>query len=162
MVFHVGTNDLPLNKSPIEISEDIVTLAESMKTENNKTIFSGIVFRGDSFEENVDEVNAHLEIICAEKNIAIMTHSNINQKRHLSNSSLRLNDADIFVLVRNFKAFLTNFDWQESENGVNDNSLFLIGDSISPNDVNRMKKQRLDNGNNTIISCLCWGYNKVV
>ena len=91
-----------------------------------------------------------------------MTHSNINQKRHLSNSSLHLNGADIFVLVRNFKAFLTNFDWQESENGVNDNSLFLIGDSISPNDVNRMKKQRLDNGNNTIISCLCCGYNKIV
>ena len=32
-ILHFGTNDLPLNKSPKEISEDIVTLVESMKTE---------------------------------------------------------------------------------------------------------------------------------
>ena len=38
-ILHVGTNDLPLNKSPKEIPEDIVTLAESMKTENNKILF---------------------------------------------------------------------------------------------------------------------------
>ena len=65
---HVGTNDLPLNKSPNEISEDIVTLAESMKTENSKIIVSSIVVcRADSFREKVDEVNAHLEEICAKK-----------------------------------------------------------------------------------------------
>ena len=29
-VLHVGTDDLPLNKSPKEISEDILTLAESI------------------------------------------------------------------------------------------------------------------------------------
>ena len=65
---YVGTNDLPLNKSPNEISEDIVTLAESMKTENSKIIVSSIVVcRADSFREKVDEVNAHLKEICAKK-----------------------------------------------------------------------------------------------
>ena len=64
-VLHVGTNDLPLNKSPKKISEEIITLAESMKTENNKIIVSSIVCRADSFREKVDEVNAHLEEICA-------------------------------------------------------------------------------------------------
>ena len=49
-ILHVGTNDLPLNKSPKEISEDIVILAESMKKENN-TIVSSIVCRADSFRE---------------------------------------------------------------------------------------------------------------
>ena len=58
-VLHVGTNDLPLNKSP----QDIVTLAESMKIETNK-IVSGIVCRADSFREKVNEVNAHLNVIC--------------------------------------------------------------------------------------------------
>ena len=48
-ILHVGTNGLPLNKSPKEISEDIVTLAELMKTENNKIIVSSIVCRADSF-----------------------------------------------------------------------------------------------------------------
>ena len=80
----VGTNDLSLNKSPKEISEDIVTLTESMKTENNK--------------------------IWAEKDIAIITLSNINPKRHLNKSRLHLIDAGISVLVSNFKAFLTNLD----------------------------------------------------
>ena len=65
-VLQVGTNGLPLNKSPREISEDIVTLAESMKIENNKIIVSNIVYRADSFREKVDEVNAHLGEICAD------------------------------------------------------------------------------------------------
>ena len=38
-----------------------------MKTENNKFIISSTVCRGDSFKEKVDEINAHLEQICAEK-----------------------------------------------------------------------------------------------
>ena len=59
---HVGTN-VPLNKSPKEISEDKVTLADSMKTENNKIIVSSIVCRTDSFREKVGKVNAHLEEI---------------------------------------------------------------------------------------------------
>ena len=105
-ILHVETNDLPLNKSPKEISEDIVTLAESMKTENNKIIVSSIVCPADSFREKVGKVT----LICAEKDIAIITHSNINPKRHLNKSRLHLNDADIYVLVRNFKAFLTSLD----------------------------------------------------
>ena len=109
-VLHVGTNDLPLNKSPKEISEDIVTLAESMKTEKNKVIVSSIVCRVNSFREKINEVNAHLEGICAEKDIAIITHSNMNPKRHLNKSRLHLNDAGISLLVRNFKVFLTNLD----------------------------------------------------
>ena len=52
-ILHVGTNDLPLHKSPKEISENIVTLAESMKTENNKIIVSSLVCRADSFREKV-------------------------------------------------------------------------------------------------------------
>ena len=39
-VLHVGTNDFPLNTSQKRISEDIVTLVELMKTENNKIIAS--------------------------------------------------------------------------------------------------------------------------
>ena len=81
-----------------------------MKTENNKIIVSGIVCRADSFREKVDELNTHLEEICAEKDIAIITHGNINPKRHLNKSRLHLNDAGISVLVSIFKALLTNLD----------------------------------------------------
>ena len=62
-VLHVGTNDFPLNKSPKEISEDIVTLAKSIKTENNKIMVSSTVCRGDRFRAKVGKVNVHLEKI---------------------------------------------------------------------------------------------------
>ena len=106
-ILHVGINDLPLNKSPEEISEDIVTLAESMKTENDKIIVSSIVCCADSFREKVGKVNAYLEQKVPKK---IINHSNINPKRHLNKSRLHLNDRGIYVLVRNFKAFLTNLN----------------------------------------------------
>ena len=61
-----GTNDLPY-QSPKEISEDTVTLAESMKTKHNKIIVSSIVCCEESFKEKVEGVNAHLEEICAKK-----------------------------------------------------------------------------------------------
>ena len=122
-----------------------------MKTENNKIIVSSMFCRADSFREKVGKVNAHLQEICAEKDIGIITHSNINPKRHLNESRLNLNDAGISVLVRNFKAFLTNLDSQKYEDSVSGNSPFVTGDSVSSNDIIRMKKQRLDNANNTII-----------
>ena len=108
LVVHVGTIDLLLNKSPKKISGDIATLTESMKTENNKIIVFSIVCCTDSFREKVVEVNAHLEEICAGKDRAIITHSNMNPKRHLNKSRSHLNDAIFSVLVRNFKNFLTN------------------------------------------------------
>ena len=64
-VFHVGTNDLSLKQSLKGNSEYTVTLMESMKRENKKILISSIVYRVDSFKEKVDEVNAHLEEICA-------------------------------------------------------------------------------------------------
>ena len=45
-------------------------------------------------------------------------------------------------------------DWQEYEDSVSGNSPFVIGDSISSDAIIRMKKQRLDNANNTIRSHL--------
>ena len=79
-ILHVGTSDLPLNKSRKEVSEDMVTLAELVKTENNKIIVSIIVCPADNFREKVGKVNAHLEEICAKKDTAIITHSNVNPK----------------------------------------------------------------------------------
>ena len=52
------------------------------------------------------------------------------------------------MLVEDFKAILTNLDWQEYEDRVRGNSLFVTGDIVSSNDIITMKKQRLDNANN--------------
>ena len=66
-----------------------------MKTENNKIIVSNIACRADSFREKVDEVHTHLEEICAEKDMSLTTHSNINPKRQLNKSRLHLSDSDM-------------------------------------------------------------------
>ena len=50
-----------------------------MKTENNKIITSSKVCHANSFKAKVDEVNTYLEQMFAEKDIAIITHSNINR-----------------------------------------------------------------------------------
>ena len=46
-LLHVGTNDLSSNKSPEQISLDILNLANSPKLYNNTVIFSSIVPRDD-------------------------------------------------------------------------------------------------------------------
>ena len=73
-----------------------------METENINIIVSSIVCRADSSREKVGKVKTHLEEICAEKDIAIITHSNINPKKHLNKSRLHLNDAAISVLLKLF------------------------------------------------------------
>ena len=47
-ILHVGTNDLTLDDTPEEITEHIVNIAASLKTENNTVVISNIVPRGDS------------------------------------------------------------------------------------------------------------------
>ena len=46
-LLHVGTNDLSSNKSPEQISLDILNLANSLKLDNNTVIVSSIVPRDD-------------------------------------------------------------------------------------------------------------------
>ena len=72
-VLHVGTNDLFLNKSSKQFSEDIVTLAEQMKRENNKITISSIAFFEDSFKERGDELNSNTEEICTQIDKAVFT-----------------------------------------------------------------------------------------
>ena len=47
-ILHVGTNDITLNDTPEEITEHIVNVAKSFKTENNTVVISNIVPRGNS------------------------------------------------------------------------------------------------------------------
>ena len=101
-LLQVGANDLPLNKSPKEIWEDVVTVAESLKTEHNKIIVSSTVCRADSVREKVDKVNAHLEETWAEKDIAIITHSNVNPKRHLNKKQITSKCCRYFCACKEF------------------------------------------------------------
>ena len=109
-LLHVGTNDLSSNKSPEQISVDILNLANSLKLENNTVIVSSIVPNDDENKKKVDEVNIILEELCKANNVGIISHRNINPKRHLNRSRLHLNDAGVSLFARNFRDFLNNSD----------------------------------------------------
>ena len=109
-LLHVGTNELSSNKSPEQISLDILNLANYLKLDNNTVIVASVVPHDDENKKEVDEVNIMLEELCKANNVGMISHRNINTKRHLNRSRLHLNDAGISLFVRNFRDFLNNFD----------------------------------------------------
>ena len=66
-IIHVGTNDLPLNKTSNEIAEEIVKLAESVKKTSSKIVISNIVICEDDYKTKADDINKILEEICGKK-----------------------------------------------------------------------------------------------
>ena len=66
-ILHLGTNDLTLHNTPEEITEHIVNIAASLKTENNTVVISNIIARGDSKKEKAEAVNKLLVDICKQK-----------------------------------------------------------------------------------------------
>ena len=66
-IIHVGTNDLPLNKTNNERAEEIVNLAESVKKISTNTVISDIVTREDDYKTKADEGNKILDEICGKK-----------------------------------------------------------------------------------------------
>ena len=79
-----------------------------MKAESNKVIISSIVCHADNFKETLYHI--HIIYIILYYIILYYIYIILYPKRHLNKSRLGLNDAVISVLVRNFKAFLTNSD----------------------------------------------------
>ena len=144
-----------MNKNSSEKAEEIINLAETVKKNSSNIVISDIVTREDGYKTKADEVNKILEEICGKKGIPLIRNNNINSKRHLNRSRLHLNDTGVSVLVRNFKTFLTNFEWQIDQGIQNDNSSpSLNGAEAFLNDIKKIKQQRVKNANNTIIGHL--------
>ena len=65
-LLHVGRNDLILDDTFEEMTEYVVNIATSLKTEINTVAISNIAPRGDSKKEKVEAVNKLLST-CANK-----------------------------------------------------------------------------------------------
>ena len=99
-ILHVGTNDLTLNDTHEGITEHIVNITTSLKTENDTAVISIIVPRGDS---KTEAVNKLLVDICEQKEISLIDYDNISTKRHLSKSNLHLNTHGKSIFVKNLR-----------------------------------------------------------
>ena len=54
---YCGANDLKTSTDPEQIAENIINLAESMKTDKNNVIISELTPRNDQFNKKAKEVN---------------------------------------------------------------------------------------------------------
>ena len=54
---YCGANDLKTSTDPEQIAENIINLAESMKTDKNNVIILELTPRNDQFDKKAKEVN---------------------------------------------------------------------------------------------------------
>ena len=63
IIIYVGTNDLSSDKDPKDIANDMMQLAKSVKTDENKVAVSTILPREDKFNSNTKEVNTKIYVL---------------------------------------------------------------------------------------------------
>ena len=102
IIFHIGTNDVPSDKSAENIAKSIVELALSAKSASCDVSISNIVVRKDGHQNKCQEVNDHLKEICVEKNINLIDHSKNIKPQHLNKSRLHLTKKGTSILSKTF------------------------------------------------------------
>ena len=111
IILHAGTNDLRTEKTASQIAKSVMDLTTSLKNHSKSVIVSGIVPRFDNLNNKATEVNNRLVLMCAERNIPFISHSeSIDSSKHLNESKLHLNFNGVKAFAENFSAFLAKFD----------------------------------------------------
>ena len=90
VIFRIGTNDVPSDKSAEDIAKSIVELVLSAKSGSGDVSISNIVVRKNKHQNKCQEENDHLKEICVEKNINLIDHSKNIKPQHLNKSRLHL------------------------------------------------------------------------
>ena len=75
----------------MQIAQEIIELANGIKENDIEVIISGLVARGDDYEEKRRKVNFVLADLCSENDYAFIEHENIDPRKHLNRSRLHLN-----------------------------------------------------------------------
>ena len=91
IILHIGTNDIPTDQTPIQICNNIINLASSLKENDIKVTISSIVQRNDEHNHKVLLVNEYLGKICSNVGFEFISHDNINLSIHLNTSELHVN-----------------------------------------------------------------------
>ena len=109
VIIHVETNELESDKTPKEIAKDIYDIAQSLKTNDNMVIISGLVPRGDQIlNGKVVKMNDELIEIARSCKFGFVDHSNINPENHLNGSRLHTNKRGTAIIANNVIKFLCN------------------------------------------------------
>ena len=109
IIFHVGTHDVPSEKTPQVIAKSIVDLAKNVTNDNLQVTVSSIVPRNDQWSKKVNDVNKVLLNLCKDVNIPFINHSAIDAKKSLNNSKWHLHIRGSLKLQENFVKYLKGF-----------------------------------------------------
>ena len=105
LILHVGTNSLKDHETPTSCAQEIMALAESIKSNgpNTELVISGLITRTDdeNSTRNVGRVNSELKSLCTRGKLTFIDHSNISCNE-LNRSKLHLNKVGTKVLASNF------------------------------------------------------------
>ena len=94
-----------------QISRSIIELGTSLKNYTNTVSISAIVPRSGKLENKATEVNNRLVVMCQERNIPFLSHSDIiDPSKHLNESKLHFNRQGMRVFAENISGFLTKLN----------------------------------------------------
>ena len=105
MFVRMSTSDLTADKKPDEICSEISQLVKVLYANKNKIVISNIVPRGDACNTKVEKVNSLLKKFCENNSIDLISHDNINVKRHSreeSYTSMMQVDLDLSEILEIF------------------------------------------------------------
>ena len=108
IIFHVGTDDIPLDKDEGNIAKLIVDLAMSAKSPTRDVSIFNIITRKDKHQHKAQEVNNHLKKMCTNKNINLIDHSKNIKQQHLNKSKLHITKRGTNILSTIFVREISN------------------------------------------------------
>ena len=101
-LLHTGTNDLRADKSAEDIAENIIGLANELKTNENDVLISTILCRNDELNAKGLEVNNFLKMKCMNLSLTVIDNTCITSNKHISRDGLHLNFNGVSALANNF------------------------------------------------------------
>ena len=109
VILHTGTNDLKSVSSPEGITNEVNSLALSVKEKGHEIGVLEILPRGDRFSKKAKDGNECLEIKCKGHNIDFISHKNTNTRSHLNQDRLHPKRKGQDMMGNNFSTFINNF-----------------------------------------------------
>ena len=106
IIMHVGTNDLVSEKTPSEISNEIIELAKCTKHGSKEVVVSGIIPRRDKLNSKATEVNKLLQKGCQDHRVSFIDNSDFNRYKMLDARGLHLNDYGNNFFIEKLSRFI--------------------------------------------------------
>ena len=108
IILHVGTNGLTTNIPTEKVTESIINLASSLRSNSFNVAISSITVRNDRYRKKVAQVNRHLKTLCSERNFELISHENIITEKQLNRSKLHLNKRGTAIIRAGSRAAATS------------------------------------------------------